>query len=61
VIVEISCIDQFQAARIISRLLATIKKRTARLIRRLEWRQPVGAPERYWHIGSDWALGYDEA
>jgi protein-L-isoaspartate(D-aspartate) O-methyltransferase len=42
------------------RLLATIQKRTARLIRRLEWREPVAAPERYWHIGSGWALGYDE-
>jgi protein-L-isoaspartate(D-aspartate) O-methyltransferase len=42
------------------RPLATIKKRTARLIRRLEWREPAGAPERYWHIGWDWALGYDE-
>ncbi|QGM47621.1 hypothetical protein [Methylocystis heyeri] len=42
------------------RLLAQIRKRTARLIRRLDWREPVVAPERYWHVGSGWALGYDE-
>ncbi|WP_281404857.1 protein-L-isoaspartate O-methyltransferase [Methylocystis sp. B8] len=42
------------------RLLTTLKKRTAGFIRCLKWRESIVAPERYWHIGRGWALGYDE-